>query len=442
MKEKLSGPLKRTRKEFHESHNISYAYLAKMCLDFIQEKFGPSKAPPSLEKLSSITFSVAGQVTGSGRSARITTTNTGLTFKNQTIAKDFLSALQREINRRNKKIELQQTGETPWPALPNVKVEVMNDAKAALLGEVFYGKLQGKNVLKFIAGTGGGSEAQLVRYTEGTNIHADHHKKSSGKENAPAAPNMNEGGHRVIYDCIRGEYICYPNGELTPYINPDGSFKKLPDHLIYAEHIIAGPWNAIRFIRSILENDQAKIAVAKRIVKNPNDPSEIMPALKSLHKLGALNVQDRTEWAVNSDAALVRSINNIVLNPRLILEKCQLDARRSSGHPTEDDTLVEMAYNHFWKYFTELGRILGATYRTTKEYGYPLDKIIVGGGIGEHCNTFPKYIRKMVIEHMHRAGDIPAGVINFSVLTPEARECAANRADVISKEEADAAVHH
>lgn len=439
MKEFLSVDVER----FKQSHDISYPYLAKMCLDFIAKQFKPADIPPPLDNLCAITFSVAGQVAGSGREALITTTNTGLTFINQPVADDLISALENEINARNKLARERGRPELEWPPLPSVEVEVMNDAKAALFGEVYYGNLQGKNVGLIILGTGCGGEAQLLQHDKSTDIHPNSHQTEQGANSTtPAAPNMNECGHRNIQDTVQDAFRCYPNGELAQYINPDGSFKKLDGHLVYAEHLIAGPWNAIRFVRSILENDKAKIALARRIAEDPRDPEKVAKAIQALHNLGALKVEDRTEWAVDSDADIVRAVNNIVLGADLFVKKCELDARRTSEHFTADDALIETAYKHFWEYFTFVGKVIGSTFNTARDYGYTFDAMILCGGIGESCNLFPHYLRKLVLRHLHRVSNIPEGVINFSTLTPECREDAANRSKVIAKQEAIAATFH
>jgi hypothetical protein len=422
---------------FKQSHDISYPYLAKMCLDFIAKQFSPADVPPPLHNLCAITFSVAGQVTDQGRGALITTTNTGLTFINQPLADDFLVAIEREIAARTQLALKQGKPELVWPTLPSLEVDVMNDAEAALFGEVYYGNLQGKNVGVIILGTGCGGKAQLVKYKKSTDTHLKSGQTSKDSHIDPhGPPNMDECGHRNILDTVQDIVTCYPNGDLAQYINPDGSFKKLDGHLVYAEHLIAGPWNAIRFVRSILENDKAKIALARRIAEDPRDPEKLAKAIQALNNLGALKVEHRTEWAVDSDADLVRAVNNVVLSANLIVEKLELDARKSSEHFTADDALIEKAYRHFWDYFTYVGRVLGSKYATARDYGYTFDRLILCGGIGESCNLFPQYLRKAVLKHLRRVGNIPEGVINFSTITPECREDAANRAKVIAKHEA------
>ncbi len=441
--QKMKEVLSFDAEQFKQSHDISYPYLAKMCLDFIAQQFEPDDIPPPLENLCAVTFSVAGQVSGSARDALITTTNTGLTFVRQALADEFLGALQNEIAARTEVAHQQGKPELEWPSLPTLEVEVMNDAKAALCGEVYYGNLQDKNVGVIILGTGCGGEAQLINHDESTDIRSKSHQTEEGSETAPpVAPNMNECGHRNIRDTVKSEFTCFPNGELAKFINPDGSFKKLDGHLVYAEHLIAGPWNAIRFVRGILENDRAKNALARRVVDDPQDPQKLARAIQALNNLGALKVEHRTEWAIDSDADLVRAINNLVLGSNLFVEKCELDARRASEHVSADDALIETAYKHFWEYFTYVGEVIGSTYQTAREHGFTFDNLILCGGIGESCNLFPDYLRKTVLKHLHRVSNIPEGVIDFSRISPECREDAVNRSKVIAKHNAMHATLH
>jgi hypothetical protein len=449
----LHEALKSRGMEFQKSHDIMYPYLAKMCLDHIIKQFDPTLGPPPLDRIKAICFSVAGLVSNKNLNARVTTSNTGVEFVDEPIAERMLCALQNEIQRRN---ELHPEC-APIPAL-NVhekNVRVLNDAKAGLLGEIYYGKdlygdLTDKNVASPIIGTGLGGEtiipAQEKSETEADDLNIVERARAlnGGAALKKHRLTLNEFGHRVQKNLEKDKFICYANGELAQFIGTDGRFKTLDPHLQYAENLFAGPWLAINFVRSIVE-DNVKSALAKRVqhlfrdkdAHGKTGKDEYAKALIALHNLGTMQWEDRTKWGVSSNASLVLEINKLILNPEILDRRIQLDLKTISNSMTPDDRLIEKAYFQFLRYFHDLGLVWEAVYHTAKEHGHPLHRIIIAGGIGEQCNKFPERARTFALDLMTTGRRIPPGTIDFSRLSAEARECALTRKLVIEAKDVE-----
>ena len=229
----LAPRLKELLIDFGDAHHIAMPVIAKHYVDFIASQFDPEEGAPPFDKVTSCNFSVAGVVRGEGLDATVSTTNTGLRLTNDKIALTLLSAIQNELAARD------------WPAIPQDNISVVNDAAAATYGQVYLGGLQGvKNGLFVIIGTGVGSMGW-----------------SDGKLNH----NFDELGHRIIFDTHKKQSILLGGAELNEKIDTDGSFKNLPVHQRYAENVLAGPWAAISFVKSLEVKPEVMSALAERI---------------------------------------------------------------------------------------------------------------------------------------------------------------------------------
>jgi hypothetical protein len=83
-----------------------------------------------------------------------------------------------------------------------------------------------------------------------------------------------------------------------------------------------------------------------------------------------------------------------------------------------------LAYSAWKEYCKNIGLFLGKAYSVMSEQGNTPDKIILGGGIGEMANKYPALLRKVALKLIHEHGNIPVGVVDFSRMSPESRECA------------------
>jgi hypothetical protein len=102
--------------------------------------------------------------------------------------------------------------------------------------------------------------------------------------------------------------------EYDSQIAPDGSFTPFKDRQKrFAENILAGPWLAVRFLkRELAEDEELMSVLAKKIAPQLRQtPDEVYGGLLDLMEL---STKDLTRWAVNSNARLVRSVNDFILN--------------------------------------------------------------------------------------------------------------------------------
>jgi hypothetical protein len=410
--------------KFEYAHDIVLPLLAEKCVSFIASHFDEADGPPPFHNIAAFDFSVAGVVQGEGLESTISTTNTGLRFISDNTALHFVSSLRNELEKRK------------WPAIPQDNIAVMNDAAAGLLGETIAGGLQGvKNGLFVIIGTGVGSMGWTTK---------------PGADKPTIDLDFNELGHRAIFDSSRRlEVVLHKAEQINDFVEKDGSFKSLELHERYAENVLAGPWCAINFVESFKSKPsmmmklaetiaQANIRkTAKELDKTPEETEDMLTGEvfkeevgkvhKGLYGLANLQSQDRTRWAVSSNSHLVRDVNNFLLNPNpeVVFEHMPCDYRvEEMTNSNPEAALPLLAYSAWKEYCKNIGLFLGKAYSVMSEQGNTPDKIILGGGIGEMANKYPALLRKVALKLIHEHGNIPVGVVDFSRMSPESRECA------------------
>lgn len=421
LRKELSGPLKAKGIDFSQAHDVIYPVLAKRMAEFLETLFPPKEGPVPIDNLRGLYFSVAGRVNGdernhpgisrplNGINAEVTTTNTGLSFINQKLGREIFQALKAEI---------------PGFALSEEKVFVANDARAAVEGEILsLGVKDGILVEILILGTGFGGAS-----SDGT---------------------FDEDGHRLIKDNNRDRIIVLRGKQLNRVLNPDGSFKDLPPHLVYAENLIAGPWVAIRFLKSLLEKPTVLVALAKKIAAK--DPARkgtestnkgIKKVLGGLYKLADLKHEDRSRWAINSDSFLLREVSEMIFQPnyqdihRAIPSDMDL-GRLEQKNP--EAALTLLAWGRQKSFLRELGMMIGAKHAARAREGKKPAKIILAGGLGEMFNRYPPVDRQDALDIIVKHAKLPPGVCDFSRLTPEARDCAMALATAEAAEREEAA---
>lgn len=422
----LSSHLESLGVEFGNSHSVLYPVLAKRFVEFLSQHFDPTLGPMPIEKLCALNFSIAGRVCGDERyvsglvrpvhgiDAEVSTTNTGLNFCRSRIGRDFYEALKAEV---------------PGMRLLPERVLVLNDARAGLEGEKILQNLPADQRVFFeICGTGDGSDYDV--------------------------PGFNEIGHRTIFDSIENRTVVLVGDEIQQLIAADGSFKSLPEHQEYAENQLAGPWVAIRFVRSLLEKPAVMAALASRIfgalearraaaiLRGEEDLPDVPPLpglLASLYSLAEVKAKERTRWAVDSNSFLIREVNEVIFQPnhreirRAIPCNYQIEPLE---HSRPERALLSYAWSRQKSYFKDRGQFVGAVYRTMAEQGVQPHRYILGGGLGEMFNRYSADDREDALDLIVEHARLPAGIFDFSRVSPEAREAAlAYQSAEIAKQE-------
>lgn len=295
------------------------------------------------------------------------------------------------------------------------KVFVLNDARAGQEGErILLDIPADKRVFFEIGGTGEGSQYDI--------------------------PGFDEAGHRIIADSIHRKFLYIAGEKLGDYINPDGSFKVLDRHQRYAEHIVAGPWTGIRFVKDLEDNAPAMSALAKWILEArkerlkktngegaPEKPVTHEELLTQLDGIADLQSGDRHRWAVDSNAPFIKEINGLILNPdlRMVLRYLPCDLQLGPLEARNPERAMRVrAWSRYKLHLKERGQIAGKIYREMHKQGVPPDYFILGGGLGEMFNKYPQEQREDAIREITDAGKLPPGLFNFSQVSPEARESA------------------
>ena len=409
---KLSPRLAARGVDFSNSHDFLYPILAKRFIRFLSKQFD---GPLPIENLCSLNFSIAGRVCGDERhlpgltrpvhgiDAEVSTTNTGLNFSQSRIGRDLFNAMRLQV---------------PSMRLVAERVLVVNDARAGLEGEIIHLGAEAPPLVELLI--------------DGTGLGGD---SSDGE--------FNEDGHRIIKDYRAKKTIVLRGDQIKEVLNPDGTYKDLPEHQTYAENLVAGPWVAIRFLKSLQEKPSVMDALARRIAakspppkdggqeKEPEDrksePERIGEILGELYQLADLQHKDRTRWAVNTKSFLLREINELIFQPnhrdnrRAMPCNFQIDPLE---HRDPDKALVLLAWGRQKSFFKDLGEIIGAKYEARMATGKKPDKIILAGGLGEMFNRYSPEDRQDALDLIVEHANLPPGVLDFSRLSPEARECA------------------
>ena len=396
---------------FRNALEWGYQRMADECISFIASHFDLEEGPPPFDKICAFNYSVAGRVEGDDEFARIFTSNTGIRFDGEQIAVKMGDAVE------------QQLKEKEWPTIPHTSIVVMNDALAGLRGEMLGadgGLTQVKTGKFYIFGTGVGSMAW----------HID-----------KPLLEFDEAGHRGLYNTESEHYRILVGEQIKEIMDAEGGFKLDNPNEVFAEHKLAGPWVAIQFVKEVAPKPKVMNALARRIVNNiieerkepkdqdqkPLDPEDLYKeVLVGLEDLSTMKPRERYLWASNANGHMVKAVNKILLNPDPLAffgsDPCDNDFEAQIANSPED-ALVVTAGKACKRYFKDIGIFLGADYRAMEAEGVAPNKMILGGGIGELFNRYPEGLRELALKMIHKAAQLPRGTIDFSRMSPEAREC-------------------
>ncbi len=414
-----------TTSQFRNALEWGYERMAKECIDFIAKKFmgedastsDTEQAPPPFNQICAFNYSVAGRVEGEDEFARVFTSNTGIGYDGEQIAVKVGQAIQRQLREKN------------WPTIPQANVVVMNDAMAGLRGEMLGvdgGLTQGKTVKFYICGTGLGSKTW----------HIDKPLRD-----------FDESGHTGLFNTETEQYRILHGDQINEVLAPDGGFKIDNPHEVFAEHKLAGPWVAIEFVKKVAPYPKVMSALARQIVKNmiadeekelqknpkkldekPTDPEKRYQETRAQleNELATMKPIERYLWAINAKGHIVKEVNRVLLNPDPLAffgsDPCDNDFEAQIANSPED-ALIVAAGKACKRYFKDLGIFLGADYRAMQAQGVAPDQMVLGGGIGELFNKYSEGLRELALKMIHKAAKLPKGTIDFSRMSPEAREC-------------------
>jgi hypothetical protein len=392
------------------AHELVLSTFVTSFFDYLRDKHcDPNGTPPPFDKLAALNFSVAGVVRGEGIEATVSTTNTGLHFTNEELARRTIQAMQLDLRERS------------WPMFSADNVAVLNDAAAGCKGEVLRGGLTGcTNGLFVILGTGIGSMGWSHNNFD---FRFDELGHRIVKESLP------EGSHKP--STLVNLFRLLSQEEYEAQMAPDGSFTpfKGPQKR-YAENLLAGPWLAVRFLKKELTEDEELMSVlAKKIAPQLKKTSE--EVYSDLEDLMDLSAKHLTRWAVNSNSRLVRAVNDFILN---------FDAWRFAftcpctgsfeAAPTPERRLANFGFKTWKTYWKDVGHFLARAYEGMTEQGVPPEKIILGGGIGEAYHRFPEPLRRAALLEIQDHSGLPDGTVQFSAISAEERESAITKAAV------------
>jgi hypothetical protein len=416
LNEDLAPSLARSGIQFEHAKDVVIATIARKFVDYVQSRFDPLQGPPPFDQISAVVFSVAGRVEGEDADALITTTNTGINLTKEPIARTMMDAINEEIRLRNR--EFAAPDRAPWATVDTRVIKVLNDADAGLRGEMILGGLQDCDNGGFvIVGTGLGG--MVVIDGQPSSLYS-------------------EFGHLVVQETSQPKprYRLLDKDEFDQCVSEAGSYKAPKANQKYFETVVAGPWLAVRFLRDLSKEGFEPLLYALAQVcskslkedrevrrKHPNlEPEDLVSQFTALAELPST---ERHRWAINLPSHLIRAVNQFLLTPSPEgLFRAFMCEQRFEEPPFVDPmaALVVKGVRAWKQYFKDLGAGLGVIYRDMKQKGVAPKKLIIGGGIGEACARYDDFLREDALRLIKTFGKFPKDVVEFSRMSPEARE--------------------
>jgi hypothetical protein len=367
---------------------------------FIENNSKPDPKGPPLSQLHTLIFSVAGIVDGD----KVSLTNVPLGIVRTDLAHEIIAAVNDELRRRGYE-----------RCAPQV-VAVVNDAVAGLMGELKAGGLQGiKNGAFIILGTGKGGICCV--------------------EGKPCS-DLDELGHRTLVNRNDLSVRILVGDELAPFLRDTGEFVTLQGDEAYAEHYLAGPWVATRFIKTLSERDGGLLACLSERIALSHGLSDARVGA-GLDEIQRLPARELHLWGQRAPSDIVKCVNQFLFTPD-VAHVIHARRRLKSSATDLSETLTSVAYQSWRDYFSLLGRCGGAINGTLAKMGHPMERIVLGGGIGEACNLYPTIWKKHAYGILHAAANVAPGSIIFSPMRAEEREKAIATASIREAFEAKA----
>lgn len=391
-----------TTTDLTTTKRAAFQDIGRRFVAFIENNSEPHPHGPPLSQLHTLIFSVAGIVDGD----KVSLSNVPLGIVHEDLAHQIISAINYELTRRG--------FETCAPKV----VAVVNDAVAGLMGEVKAGGLQGvRNGAFIILGTGVGGICCV---------------------NGAPCLDLDELGHRLIVTVADRSVRILVGTDVAPLLDGNKEFVALGDHEAYAEHYLAGPWVATRFVKTIAQGGDALVDCLSRKLAFLHGLSDAS-VRSGLYEIRRLPSQELHLWGQRAPSDIVRCVNQFLFTPdaaNVIHARRQL----GSGQMTAAETLTSIGYQSWRDYFELLGRCGGAISGALAKMGHPMERVVLGGGIGEACNLYPKIWKKHAYGVLHSSAKVSPGSIIFSPMRAEEREKAIATTSI--REAIDARVCH
>jgi hypothetical protein len=150
-----------------------------------------------------------------------------------------------------------------------------------------------------------------------------------------------------------------------------------------------------------------------------------------LINLMEFSAKDLTRWAVDSNARLVRCVNDFILrfDAWKFAFTCPCNGSFEAAL-TPERRLTNYGFKTWKTYWKDVGHFLATAYEAMEEQGVAPEKIVLGGGIGETYHRFPEALRTAALREIQEHSGLPEGTIEFSAISAEERESAITQAAV------------
>ena len=376
--------------------------IGRRFVSFIEANAENDAKGPPFSQLHTLIFSVAGIVDGN----LVSLTNVPLGIVREDLASEIVCAINQELTQRG------------FERCDPKVIAVVNDAVAGLMGELKAGGLQGvKNGGFIILGTGMGGICCI--------------------NGAPCVA-LDEMGHRLLVNARERSVRILVGDELAPFLTERNEFVALQGEESYAEHHLAGPWVATRFVKAVSDLGDMVVGSLSRTLANSHGLSD-EHFRRGLAEIQRLPSHELHLWGQRAPSDIVRCVNQFIFTPEAA---DVINARRKlqSGALSAAETLATTGYQSWRGYFELLGRCGGAIGGALKKMGHPMERLVLGGGIGEACNHYSQIWKKHAYGVLHSSAALSPGSIIFSPMRAEERENAIASASI--REAIDPRVYH
>ncbi len=357
-----------------------------------------------VEQIALIDASAAGHVSCDDGIVKINTQNTGVHFSEYRLGYEFSKAL---IDCADGASRLPD--ERGW--LERIKESGANDAVRGAQGEILdpMGRLYGakeKSLIFIIVGTGCGA-ISLV-------------------DGRPTS-DVIEAGHTLLFNEVEKRFEHWTLDKLQFRHCYDGSkFINCPERYTYLEHLIAGPWLAIGFGKSLGFDNGLKYELVamlnERLVGRGEAPRV---TINDIHALIDLEQSKYAEWGERVNDSIAKLINTEIFEVQLADSLLS----RHSKFSSDRNQLLEKLWQYKINKIYELAAALAVLHER-----YPTLPIVLAGGVAERLSKDPNFMP--IMDKI-----VGKNVVKVSLISGERRESAFGLSVVEKMAPAAATIH-